>query len=165
MDSLSFDQQPLQSFFFYKGPPPTPHWMTFLSSTQAPTGSTPTTTSPTTPTTKTTTGTISQTTGTGIFIFYCTARQCSLLRRNFKEGSIINPALSRLMKHLVGQRQEAPNFSAFPWSPHGTMVSIGQHFVTTREVDLQKRTETSLITESDRSGPNHKIGPGCAGRA
>lgn len=44
------------------GPPPTPHWMTFLSSTHAPTGSTPTTTPPTTPTTKTTTGPISQTT-------------------------------------------------------------------------------------------------------
>ena len=80
--------------------------------------------------------------------------------------SIINPALSLLMKHLViGQRKKAPNFSAFHWSPHGSLVSIGQHFVTKREVHLPKRTETSLITESDRSGPNHRIGPGCAGRA
>ena len=81
-------------------------------------------------------------------------------------SSIIYPALSLLMKHLVfGQRQKAPNFSAFHWSPHGSLVSIGQHFVTTRAVHLPKRTETSLITESDRSGPNHRIRPGCVGRA
>ena len=49
---------------------------------------------------------------------------------------------------VIGQRQKAPNFSAFHWSPHGTLVSIGQHFVTTRVVNLAKRTETSLITES-----------------
>ena len=76
---------------------------------------------------------------------------------------IINLALSLFMKHLViGQRQKAPNFSAFHWSSHGSLVAIGQHFVTTRVVHLPKRTETSLITESDRSGPNHQIGPGCA---
>ena len=64
--------------------------------------------------------------------------------------SIINPALSLLMKHLViGQRQKAPNFLAFHWSPHGSLVSIGQHFVTTRVVHFQERTETNLITESD----------------
>ena len=28
--------------------------------------------------------------------------------------------------------QKAPYFSAFHWSPHGSLVSIGQHFVTTR---------------------------------
>ena len=96
----------------------------------------------------------------------CTARQCSLLRRKFMVCSIIQLALSILMKHLViGQRQKAPNFSAFHWSPHGRMVSIGQHFVTTRVVHLPKRTETSLITESDRNGPNHRIGPGYAGHA
>ena len=80
--------------------------------------------------------------------------------------SIIQLALSILMKHLViGQRQKAPNFSAFHWSLHGRMVSIGQHFVTMRVVHLPKRTETSSITESNRSGPNHRIGPGCAGHA
>ena len=80
------------------------------------------------------------------------------------ECSIINPALSLLMKHLViGQCQKAPNFSAFHWSRHGSLVSIGQHFVTLRVVYLPKRIETSLITESERSGPNHRIiGPGCA---
>ena len=37
--------------------------------------------------------------------FYCMARQCSPLRRKLMEYSIINPALSLLMKHLViGQR-------------------------------------------------------------
>ena len=49
------------------------------------------------------------------------------------EYSIIGPALSLLMKHLViGQRQKTSNFSAFHWSPYGSLVSIGQHFVTTR---------------------------------
>ena len=72
------------------------------------------------------------------------------------ECPIINPALSLLMKHLViGRHQKAPNFSAFHWSPHGILVSIGQHFVTRRVVHLPKRTETSLITESNESGPNH----------
>ena len=61
------------------------------------------------------------------------------------------------MRHLViGQRQKAPNFSAFNWSPHGCLITIGQHFVTTRAVHLPKRTETSLITESDQSG-NHQL--------
>ena len=70
------------------------------------------------------------------------------------ECPIINPALSLLMKHIVlGQRQKAPNFSAFHWSPHAPLVSIGQQFVTMRVVHVPKTTETSLITESDRSGP------------
>ena len=72
--------------------------------------------------------------------------------------SINSPALLLLMKHLViGQRLKTPNFSAFHWSPHGSLVSIGQNFVTTRVVHLPKRTETSLITESDQSGPNHQL--------
>ena len=62
------------------------------------------------------------------------------------------------MRHLViGQRQKAPNFSAFHWSPHGWLITIGQHFVTTRVVHLPKRTETSLITESDQSRANHQL--------
>ena len=49
------------------------------------------------------------------------------------ECPIINAAQSLLMKHLViGQRQKAPNFLAFHWSTHGSLISIGQHFVTTR---------------------------------
>ena len=80
--------------------------------------------------------------------------------------SMINPALSLVMKHLViGQRQKAHNFSAFHWSTHGSLISIGQHFVTTRVVHIPKRTETSLITESNLSGPNRRIGLGCAGHA
>ena len=82
------------------------------------------------------------------------------------ECSIINPALSHLMEHLViGQHQTTPILSAFYWSPHGSLVSIGQQFVTTRIVHLPKRTETSFITEMDRSGPNHRLGVGFAGRA
>ena len=62
------------------------------------------------------------------------------------------------MKHLViGQRQKAPNFSAFHWSPHGSLVSIVQHFITTRVLHLPKRTETSLITESDQIASNHQL--------
>ena len=49
------------------------------------------------------------------------------------------------------------NFSAFHWSPHGCLITIGQHFVTTRVVHLPKRTETSLITESDQSRANHQL--------
>ena len=74
------------------------------------------------------------------------------------ECYIINPVLSLSMKHLViGQRQKAPNFSAFHWSPHGSLVSIGQHFVTTRVVHLPKKTETSLFTESDQRASNHQL--------
>ena len=61
------------------------------------------------------------------------------VKAKFYGGSIINPALSLYMKHLViGQRQRAPNFSAFHWSLHDSLDSIGQHFVTTRVVHLQK---------------------------
>ena len=82
------------------------------------------------------------------------------------ECSVISPALLPLIKHLViGQRQKAPNFSTFYWSPDSRLVSIGQHFVTKKVAHLPKRTETSLITKSDRRGPNHRIGPGCVGRA
>ena len=67
------------------------------------------------------------------------------------ECNIKNPAPSLLMKHLViGQRQKAPNFSAFHWLPHGSLVSIGQHFVTMRVVHLTKRTEHKF---------NYRIGP------
>ena len=74
------------------------------------------------------------------------------------ECSINSPALSLLMKHLViGQRLKTPNFSAFHWSPSGSLISIGQHFVATRVVHLPKSTETMLSTESDQSGPNHQL--------
>ena len=60
------------------------------------------------------------------------------------ECYIIKPAQSLVMKHLViGQREKASDFSAFHWSPRGSLVSIGQHFVATRVVHLPKRTETS----------------------
>ena len=62
------------------------------------------------------------------------------------ECSIINPALSLLIKHLViGQRQKAPSFSAFHLSPHDSMVSIGH--------------EGSTFTEKDRNKLNYRIGP------
>ena len=53
------------------------------------------------------------------------------------ECTIISPTLSLLMKHLViGQRQKAPNFSDFHWSPHGSLVFICQHFVVAVVVAL-----------------------------
>ena len=65
------------------------------------------------------------------------------------ECSINNPALSLLMKHLViGQHHKAPNFSAFHWSPHCSLVSFGQHFVATNintEIEIEadlKRPES-----------------------
>ena len=62
------------------------------------------------------------------------------------------------MRHLfIGQCHKAPNFSVFHWSPHGCLITIGQHFVTTRVVHLPKRTETSLIIESDQSRANHQL--------
>ena len=51
----------------------------------------------------------------------------------------------------------APNFSAFHWSPHGCLITTGQHIVTARVVHLPKRTETSLIIESDKSRANHQL--------
>ena len=80
------------------------------------------------------------------------------------ERSIINLALSLLMKHLViGQRQKDPDFSAFHWSPQGSLISIGQHFIITRVVHIP-RTETSLITDSDQNGPNHQLLQLCMAR-
>ena len=74
------------------------------------------------------------------------------------ECSINSPALSLLLKHLViGQRLQTHNFSAFHWSPRGSLVSIDQHFVATRVVHLPKSTETILMIESDQSGPGHQL--------
>ena len=81
------------------------------------------------------------------------------------ECPINNTTLSLLMKRLIiGQRLKTPNFSAFHWSPHGSLVSIGQNFVTKRVAHLPKRTDTSLITESDQSGPNHQLLQLCMAR-
>ena len=70
-------------------------------------------------------------------------------------GVIYNPASSIDFDETSSywSAPKTPNFSAFHWSLHGRIVSIGQHFVTTRVVHLPKRAETSLITESDRVGP------------
>ena len=69
------------------------------------------------------------------------------------ESSIINPALSLLMKHLViGQRQKALNFSSFNWSPHSSLVSNGQNLPVTTRVG-------STFTEKDRNKFDYRIGP------
>ena len=91
----------------------------------------------------------------GLAHHYCTARQCSLLRRKFMECSIISPAQSLLMKDLViGQRQKKnkkkkKNSLLSIGHYMTTMVSIGQHFVTTRVVHLPKKDRTILLTEAD----------------
>ena len=52
------------------------------------------------------------------------------------ECPIIRLALSITFDETVNylSAQKAPNFSAFHRSLHGSLVSIGQHFVTTRVV-------------------------------
>ena len=81
------------------------------------------------------------------------------------ECSLNSSALSPLMKHqVIGQRLKTPDYSAFHWSPRGSLVSSGPHFVATRVVHLPKSTETSLITESDQSGPNHELLQLCTAR-
>ena len=59
---------------------------------------------------------------------------------------------------------KSSKFLGFHWSPHSSLVSIGQTFVTKRVVHLPKRTERSLITESDQSGPNHQLLQLCTAR-
>ena len=56
------------------------------------------------------------------------------------------------------------SFLEFHWPPHGSLVSIGQNFITTRVVHLPKRTKTSLITELDQRGPNHQLLQLCTAR-
>ena len=46
---------------------------------------------------------------------------------------------------VIGHRQKAPNFSAFHWSPHDCLITIGQHFVTTRVVHLPKRRKQAKL--------------------
>ena len=87
----------------------------------------------------------------------CTARDCCLIRQNFTVCSIIKLAtiaFDETSSYWPAQKK-TPNFSAFHWSPHGCLITIGQHFVTTRVVHLPKRTETPLITESDQNRANH----------
>ena len=60
------------------------------------------------------------------------------------ECFINDPDISLLMKHLViGQRQ---TLLIFHWSPPGSLVSIGQHFVTTN-IDIE--IEADLNTEAE----------------
>ena len=75
------------------------------------------------------------------------------------EYSIINPALSLLMKHLVmGQRQKAPNFSVYHhtvvWFPL-VSISLPRGYYNYRkgpkEAELPNRTEADLIIESDQA--------------
>ena len=69
------------------------------------------------------------------------------------------------MNHLViGQHKKAPNFSAFHWSPQDSLVSIGQHFVTTRVVYLPKKDQNKLNYQSDQGGPNHQLLQLCTAR-
>ena len=80
---------------------------------------------------------------TGTLRVNCTARQCLPVRRKFMECSIINPALSLLMKHLViGQRQKAHNFSAFHWSHTVVWFLFSNHWDSTfTEKDRNKLTK------------------------
>ena len=71
---------------------------------------------------------------------------------NIKSCSIIKLATIAFDEtSIIGQRQRAHNFSVFDWAPHDCLITIGQHFVTTRVVHLPKRTETSLINKSTKA--------------
>ena len=62
-----------------------------------------------------------------------------------------------LVKHLViGQRQNAPNFSVFHWSPHGSLNGFHWSAFHNHEGTC------NIFTEKGRSGPKHRMGPGCA---
>ena len=78
---------------------------------------------------------------------YCTARQYSPLRRKFIECSINNPALSLLMRYWSAPKDS--NFSAFYWSPRGSLVSIPAF----------RSHEGSTFTEKYRNKFNFRIGP------
>ena len=86
------------------------------------------------------------------FSWWC-RKACRCLREilTFKDQR------SRCVNLVIGQCQKAPYFSAFHWLPHGCLITIGQHFVTTRVVHLPKRAKTSLITESDQSKAIHQL--------
>ena len=71
------------------------------------------------------------------------------------ECSVISPALSLLMQQLViGQRQIAPNFSSFHWLSGFHWSAFCNHEGSTF-TKKNNKPETSLITESGRSKPNH----------
>ena len=77
------------------------------------------------------------------------------------ECSIISPAQSLLKTYLViGQHQIAPNSSAFHWSPHSSL-----HWSAFRNHEGSTFTEKDRNNINYRSGSNHRIGPGYAGRA
>ena len=101
-------------------------------------------------------------------VINCTARQClsmfavkaKIYRVLYKQSSSM--AFDEISSYWSVLKSSY--FSAFHWSPHACLVSIGQHFVTRRVVHLPKRTETSLITKSDQSGPNHNLLQLCTAR-
>ena len=60
-----------------------------------------------------------------------------------QKGLIIGPGQEVYYGHLFDLLQNKNNVvCTFHWSPHGSLVSIGQHFVATKVVHLPKRTET-----------------------
>ena len=82
-------------------------------------------------------------------------------KAKFVVCSIISPALSFWMKHLViGQLQKPATFSAFCWSTSRSQVFIGQLLGTSRVVHLSETNRNGLIhhigcliTLSDHNGP------------
>ena len=76
------------------------------------------------------------------------------------ECSINSPTLSLLMKRLViGQGLKTSNFSAFHWSPRGSLVYRSHEGSTFTE-----KNQTSLITEMDQNGPNYQLLQLCTAR-
>ena len=86
-----------------------------------------------------------------------TARQCLPLRRKFLDCSINKTALSLLMKHLViGQRQKAPYFSAFHWSPQASLVSNWSAFRNHEGSTFTEKGRNKLNYRIEPNGPNHQ---------
>ena len=68
--------------------------------------------------------------------------------------SSLSPSLWETARYRL---KYCPKGPLNPNQPTNQLITIGQHFVTTRVVHLSKRTETSLITESDQSRANHQL--------
>ena len=64
----------------------------------------------------------------------CTARQCLPLRQNL--WSVYNQSRFIPSDETFMSASKSSYFLGFHWSQHSNLVSVGQHFVTTRIVHL-----------------------------
>ena len=74
----------------------------------------------------------------------------SMFAVNAKIYEVLYKQSSSIAFGDIGQRQKAPIFSTFHWSPHGSLVSSGQHSVTTN-INTEIEIEADLNTESEQA--------------